>query len=105
MLRIIYASSDAHLENIRDIFNEYANSLGLELDFQDFENELAYLPGDYAPPEGRLLLALFRDLIAGSVALRKLGDGICEMKRLYVRPQFRGLGIGKADDRHCQLVQ
>src|SRR6202030_2654925 len=64
--------------------------------FQSFDQELAGLPGDYAPPDGRLLLAQYRDQLAGCVALHGLGSGICEMKRLYLRPQFRGEGLGRA---------
>jgi len=70
--------------------------LGFDLDFKNFKKELANLPGDYAPPGGRLLIALWREQLSGCVALRKLEDRICEMKRLYVRPQFRGKGIGRA---------
>jgi putative acetyltransferase len=78
------------------LFLEYAHSLGFSLCFQDFDKELANLPGDYAPPNGRLLLAEYEGQLAGCVAVHKLEDGICEMKRLYVRPQFRRLKVGRA---------
>jgi putative acetyltransferase len=78
------------LEAIKVLFREYAESLGFSLDYQDFDQELADFPGKYAPPEGALLLATVDGAAAGTVALRKLDNGICEMKRLYVRPQFRG---------------
>ena len=94
-LNITQAESSAQIEAIRKLFLEYGQSLSFSLCFQSFDKELAGLPGDYAPPEGRLLLATHEDVLLGCVALHKLEAGICEMKRLYVRPQFRGKGLGK----------
>ena len=77
------------------MFKEYSESLNFDLYFQNFDTEYADLPGEYAPPDGRLLLALYNTKIAGCVALKKLETSICEMKRLYVRPEFRSKGIGR----------
>jgi len=94
-LRIIDANSAEDLATVRQLFIEYANSLEVDLCFQNFNQELADLPGRYAPPEGRLLLARDGDKTPACVALRKIDKGICEMKRLYVRPAWRGRGLGR----------
>jgi ribosomal protein S18 acetylase RimI-like enzyme len=93
---ISQAESSPQIAQARELFLEYAQSLGFSLCFQNFDQELAELPGDYAPPEGRLLLAEYEGQLAGCVALHRLDDSICEMKRLYLRPRFRGKGLGRA---------
>ena len=95
MSTIVDASSSEHIEQARKLFLEYADSIGIDLCFQNFDKELAGLPGDYAPPDGRLLLAIYENQIAGCVALRKISDGVCEMKRLYVKTEFRRKNLGK----------
>lgn len=95
-VQFLQAESPAQIAQARELFLEYAQSLGFSLCFQNFDKELAELPGDYVPPSGRLLLAEYEGHVAGCVALHKLEDGICEMKRLYLRPQFRGKGLGLA---------
>jgi ribosomal protein S18 acetylase RimI-like enzyme len=90
------AESHAQIAQTRELFLEYAESLGFSLCFQNFDQELAGLPGDYAPPDGRLLLAEYEGQLAGCVALHKLEPEICEMKRLYLRTRFRGKGLGRA---------
>jgi putative acetyltransferase len=95
-LTFTQAESPQQIAEARALFLEYAQSLGFSLCFQNFDQELAEIPGDYTPPEGRLLLAEFEQQLAGCVAVHKLDTDICEMKRLYLRPQFRGKGLGRA---------
>ena len=95
-VQIRLAESSEDVAEVRQLFIEYAGSLGFSLCFQGFDQELAELPGKYAPPSGRLFLAECDGKIAGCIALKKLGEVECEMKRLYVRPEFRGRHVGTA---------
>jgi ribosomal protein S18 acetylase RimI-like enzyme len=92
---IVAAEEGAQTEQARMLFCEYGASLGNHLCFESFEREVAGLPGEYKPPGGRLLLAFSDATPAGCVVLRKLENRICEMKRFYVRPEFRGCGLGR----------
>jgi ribosomal protein S18 acetylase RimI-like enzyme len=92
---IISAEMPEQVKEVHKLFREYEAWLGVDLCFQNFEKELANLPYKYAKPDGRLFLISVKNQTAGCIALRKIADGVCEMKRLYVREQFRGLGLGK----------
>lgn len=94
-ISIVRVDSDEDLAEVRRLFIEYAASLPIDLAFQGFEQELLELPGQYGPPSGCILLARYRGNVAGCIAVRRLSDDICEGKRLYARPQFRGNDIGK----------
>lgn len=95
MTQIIQAHEEPHLSAARTLFLEYAGALGISLCFQNFDQEVASLPGDYAPPGGRLLLALDRSSPIGCGGLHHFSSGRAEMKRVYVRPEGRGRGTGK----------
>src|SRR5258707_982619 len=96
MLELVDVRTPEQLDLIRRLFSEYGASLGVDLSFQNFSEELATLPGRYVPPEGGIVLAIDDGNPAGCVAFRNLEAGTCEMKRLYVRPEFRGRRIGHA---------
>ena len=95
MLRLTQATTASDIQQARELFQEYEASLKISLCFQNFEQELANLPGDYAPPRGRLLLAREFDELMGCIALRPLGPKTCEMKRLFVRAEYRDRGLGR----------
>lgn len=92
--RIGHAQRAAEIDDVRELFVEYEKSVGVDLCFQGFAEEVDGLPGDYAPPRGRLLVAYDGGAAAGCVALRPLDQNSCEMKRLYVRPEWRSAGLG-----------
>lgn len=99
-MELTRAETDEQVEQARTLFKEYEAATGVDLCFQNFAQELATLPGDYAPPSGRLIVAYDVEEAAGCVALRKVDDAVCEMKRLYVRPAFRGTGLGRTLAEH-----
>jgi ribosomal protein S18 acetylase RimI-like enzyme len=94
-IQIVHAETPPRLAHVRTLFGEYIAGLGVDLGFQGFEEEAANLPGKYAPPKGAILLAVAGPHAAGCVAIRDLGEGACEMKRLFVRPAYRGRGLGR----------
>ena len=95
MLRITQATTHSDLNQARELFKEYEANLGISLCFQNFAQELADLPGEYAPPRGRLLLAREFDQLVGCVALRPVDATTCEMKRLFLRSEYRNRGLGR----------
>ncbi|MBG9789148.1 GNAT family N-acetyltransferase [Brevibacillus laterosporus] len=95
MLDIVKAIEEYQHQQVRELFIEYVDSLGIDLSFQNIESELQNIPGEYASPEGCILLAMYDEQPAGCVALRKIDEKTCEMKRLYVKPDLKGKGIGR----------
>ena len=95
-MRIVQATTPEEISTVRVLMREYQQALGVDLCFQNFEAELAHLPGSYAPPTGRLLLATDGQIATGCVALQAITSSRCEMKRLYVRPSARGTGLGRS---------
>ena len=95
MIEIVPASSKDHLNEAEELFREYADWLDLEMCYRNIDKEIAELPGAYGPPGGNLLLAYVDGETAGCAGVRKWKGDVCEMKRLYVRPRFRGTGIGR----------
>ena len=95
MFRIVRAETAEHVDEVQRLFREYVEWLGEDLAFQGLDNELAQLPGKYAPPDGRLMLGLLDGHAVGCVAVRRLDEVVCEMKRLWVRPAWRRRGFGR----------
>lgn len=95
MIEINEVTAQVDVDAVRELFREYQQALGVDLSFQGFASEVENLPGEYAPPGGRLLLARSEGEIAGCIALRPVTSEVCEMKRLYVRPEFRAAGVGR----------
>lgn len=95
LLTTLRPDDDARVADARALLLEYVESLGMDLSFQNFDRELADFPASYLPPSGALVIATRDARLAGSIALRKLDAECCEMKRLYVRPDYRGLGVGR----------
>jgi GNAT superfamily N-acetyltransferase len=96
MLKIYPVETGEDIENARTLFVEYRDFLGFDLGFEGFEQELANLPGEYGPPDGHILLASCGQELIGCTAIKKLDDGVCEMRRLFIRPGFQGRGMGRA---------
>jgi putative acetyltransferase len=94
MIEIIHATAPCQIDQARTLIREYTDALGIDLSFQELEQELADFPGAYAPPGGCLLLALDGSEAAGCIGIRELEPGTCEMKRLYIRSAYRGHGLG-----------
>jgi putative acetyltransferase len=96
MVRLVHATAAAELDLARALFREYQQAIQVDLCFQGFEQELAALPGSYAPPAGRILLAYDGEALAGFGALRPLEPGVAELKRMWTRPEARGRGVARA---------
>jgi ribosomal protein S18 acetylase RimI-like enzyme len=92
---IVKVTEDVQYNQVHELFVEYVHSLDVDLSFQNIEHELQNIQGEYGPPSGSVLLALYGEQAAGCVALRKWDEHVCEMKRLYVQPDFNGKGIGR----------
>jgi ribosomal protein S18 acetylase RimI-like enzyme len=101
-MRIKRAQTASEIEEVRQLFREYEAFLGVDLCFQSFEDELAGLPGKYTPPSGALLIGVIASVTAGCVAVRPLDDRVCEMKRLFVKPDARGTGLGR--QLTCEII-
>ncbi|MHC4636272.1 MAG: GNAT family N-acetyltransferase [Planctomycetota bacterium] len=95
MLKIFPVKTDGDIEKARKLFVEYHDFLGFDLGFENYNEELANLPGEYAPPAGCILLATYEQELIGCTAIKQLDDGVCEMRRLFIRPQFQGRGMGR----------